>query len=103
MAVMKFGGTSIGTAAAMKRAMEIVAAEGNKSVPVVVLSACSGITNKLIRIAEEAGGSRLEKAMGLSGEVREHHRGLVDTLINDEARRKSVLERLRHILASLKC
>ena len=101
MAVMKFGGTSIGTATAMKRAMEIVAAEGNKSVPVVVLSACSGITNKLIRIAEEAGGSRLEKAMELSGEVREHHRGLVDTLINDEARRKSVLEKVEAYIGEL--
>lgn len=94
MAVMKFGGTSIGTAHAMKRAMEIVVEENKKEVPVLVLSACSGITNKLIRISEEAGSSRLEKAMELSAEVREHHRSLVDVLIDDEARRNAVLEKV---------
>ena len=101
MAVMKFGGTSIGTASAMKRAMEIVAGEKNKDIPLVVLSACSGITNKLIRIAEEAGSSHLEKAMELSCEVREHHRGLVDVLISDETRRRSVLEKVDAYVAEL--
>ncbi|PWW82538.1 lysine-sensitive aspartokinase 3 [Prosthecochloris marina] len=101
MAVMKFGGTSIGTAPAMKRAMEIVAAEKNRDVPLVVLSACSGITNKLIRIAEKAGESCLEEAMALSGEVREHHHDLVDFLINNDTRRKSLLEKVDAYVAEL--
>lgn len=94
MTVMKFGGTSIGSASAMQRAMEIVAKEKNNSIPVVVLSACSGITNKLIRISAEAGDSNLEKAMELSREVKEFHHGLVDVLINDDERRASVLDKV---------
>ena len=98
---MKFGGTSIGTASAMKRAMQIVAGEKEKNVPLVVLSACSGITNRLIQIAEAAGESRLDEAMALSGEVREHHRVLADVLINDEARRKAVVEKVEMYITEL--
>ena len=98
---MKFGGTSIGTASAMKRAMQIVAGEKEKNVPLVVLSACSGITNRLIQIAEAAGESRLDEAMALSGEVREHHRVLADVLISDEARRKAVVEKVEVYITEL--
>ncbi len=98
---MKFGGTSIGTAPSMKRAMDIVAEKQKKNPPVVVLSACSGITNKLIRIAEASGESRLDEAMELSGEVRDHHRSLVDALIQDETRRSSVLEKVESYIGEL--
>ena len=98
---MKFGGTSIGTASAMKRAMFIVAEEKKKNTPLVVLSACSGITNRLIHIAEAAGGSRLEEAMKLSGEVREHHLELVNALISDQALRKSVEEKIEMYIGEL--
>ena len=101
MAVMKFGGTSIGTASAMKRAMLIVAEEKKKKAPLVVLSACSGITNRLIQVAEAAGDSRLAEAMELSGEVREHHRELVDVLINDGERRKAVMEKVETYIGEL--
>lgn len=98
---MKFGGTSIGTASAMKQAMEIVAGEQKRSAPLVVLSACSGITNKLIRLAEAAGEGRLDEAMELAGEVRDHHRELVETLIRDHARRESLMERVEGYVAEL--
>ena len=89
MAVMKFGGTSIGTVAAMERAIDIVMAERVRAVPVVVLSACGGVTNKLIEIAESAGKSDIEKAMALSGEIRAHHLELVEALVHDPSRREA--------------
>ncbi len=98
---MKFGGTSIGTASAMKQAMRIVTEESAKAAPLVVLSACSGITNKLIQIAESAGGSRLEEAMELAGEVRRHHRELVETLIGDAGRKAALMERVEGYVAEL--
>jgi aspartate kinase len=90
MAVMKFGGTSIGTAQAMQQAISIVVREQEKAVPLVVLSACSGITNKLIHIADAAGCSNLDEAMALAGEVRSHHIGLLDELIKSAALKKEL-------------
>ena len=81
MAVMKFGGTSVGTARAMRQAISIVAREEQKGVPLVVLSACSGITNKLVHIADASGRSALDEAMAIAGEVRRFHLDLLDELI----------------------
>jgi len=78
---MKFGGTSIGTAKAMRQAISIVAHQEQESTPLVVLSACSGITNKLLRIADASGNGSLDDALALAGEVRAHHLGLVDELL----------------------
>lgn len=78
---MKFGGTSVGTAKAMRQAISIVAREEQKAVPLVVLSACSGITNKLVHIADASGRSALDEAMALAGEVRSFHLNLLDELI----------------------
>jgi aspartate kinase len=94
MAVMKFGGTSVGTAAAMRQAIAIVAEQRKSSVPLVVLSACSGITNKLIQIADAAGSGRLEEALAKVGEVRQHHLGLVDELIAGEALKAELAEKI---------
>ena len=92
MAVMKFGGTSVGTAKAMQQAISIVVREQEKerSVPLVVLSACSGITNKLVRIADAAGRSHLDEAVALAAEVRSFHLALVDELITSSALKKDV-------------
>ena len=84
MAVMKFGGTSVGTASAMRQAISIVAEQRKSGVPLVVLSACSGITNKLIRIAEAAGAGSLDDALVIIAEVRKHHVDLVRELIESE-------------------
>ena len=81
MAVMKFGGTSVGSARAMQQAISIVAREKERGTPLVVLSACSGITNKLVHIADAAGRSALDEAMQLAGEVRSFHFNLLDELI----------------------
>ncbi len=78
---MKFGGTSVGTAQAMQQAISIVAREEGRGTPLVVLSACSGITNKLVQIAGAAGRSALDEAMTLAGEVRGFHLNLLDELI----------------------
>ncbi len=85
MAVMKFGGTSVGTAKAMQQAISIVAREEQQAAPLVVLSACSGITNKLVHIADAAGRSALQEAMALAKEVRLFHLGLLDELIESAA------------------
>lgn len=49
MKVLKFGGTSVGSAARMQEVAKLVSGEGQK---IVVLSAMSGTTNSLIEISE---------------------------------------------------
>jgi aspartate kinase len=102
MAVMKFGGTSVGTARAMQQAISIVAEERKQGVPLVVLSACSGITNKLIQIAEASGSGRLDEAMARAEEVRSHHLGLIDILISDAAVRQELEARIEAYIHDLK-
>jgi len=72
MIVMKFGGTSVESAAAIERVAGIVKArEGRR--PVVVVSAMGKTTNKLLAIAEAAIQGRREESLRLLGELREFH------------------------------
>jgi aspartate kinase len=78
--VMKFGGTSVGTAERIAQAAELTArsaAEGHRVV--VVTSALSGVTNQLIAAAESAahGDWRPE----VRGQIFERHRAVVDALL----------------------
>lgn len=50
MLVLKFGGTSVGSAARMKEVAKLVTEDGKKKI--VVLSAMSGTTNTLVEIAD---------------------------------------------------
>ncbi|MCX2573355.1 bifunctional aspartate kinase/homoserine dehydrogenase I [Pedobacter sandarakinus] len=54
MKVLKFGGTSVGSAENIKTLLSIVAQEKQQNKPVVVLSAMSGVTNLLTEMAEKA-------------------------------------------------
>jgi aspartate kinase len=101
MAVMKFGGTSVGTAKAMQQAIAIVAGQRRTGAPLVVLSACSGITNKLIQVAEAAGAGRLEDALARVGEVRKHHLDLVAELIRGESLRVELAEKIETYVSHL--
>ncbi len=101
MAVMKFGGTSVGTAQAMQQAITIVAREKENAAPLVVLSACSGITNKLIQIADAAGRSSLDEAMALAADVRRHHLDLAAALVADQARRDELCTKIDKYVSRL--
>src|SRR5262245_7466435 len=72
MIVMKFGGTSVGDGAAMLRATEIVRSRGERR-PVVVVSAMSGVTDRLLDAARLAGEGDLHAALSVVRELRERH------------------------------
>jgi aspartate kinase len=64
--VMKFGGTSVADREAILRLVRIVDAERERATPVVVVSAMSGVTDQLLRLAAEAGrGERGGIAAGI--------------------------------------
>lgn len=76
MIVMKFGGTSIGTAARCIRAAEIIEARMNQD-PLVVVSAHGGVTDLLLKAARTAATG---KTAGLTDGFRQRHQEILDGL-----------------------
>jgi aspartate kinase len=88
MVVMKFGGSSVATAAALRRAVSIVSAEGRPRV--VVVSALGGVTDTLLRLAAQAASRDEAAALGALQELRDRHASLAG-IVGDDADRHALL------------
>jgi len=84
MIVAKFGGTSVGDAAAIERTAAIVRGRLSRH-PVVVVSALAGTTNALLEIAEHASQGQFIVAIRGIEALRERHLGVVDELLGGGA------------------
>ena len=84
MIVMKFGGTSVQDAAAIKRAAEIVAGR-IACEPVVVVSAMARVTEELLRGAQVARERRIDAALASINELRERHVATARELLSQSA------------------
>ena len=72
--VMKFGGTSVEDAVAIKRTASIVAGRHARGLqPVVVVSAMAGVTDQLLAAAAAAGRDERREAITLAASLRERH------------------------------
>lgn len=80
MIVMKFGGTSVESAAAIDRVAKIVKSRLAEK-PVVVVSAMSKFTDQLVAMANAAGAGDRAKALELSLKARERHYQAVSELL----------------------
>ncbi len=80
--VLKFGGTSVKDAEAMRRVVAITERERSK-MPVVVTSACAGVTSQLLECAELAGQAKPEEALAIVAELRTRHLEILDDLCSD--------------------
>ncbi|RYE22704.1 MAG: aspartate kinase, partial [Sphingobacteriaceae bacterium] len=93
MKVLKFGGTSVGSVESIQTLLRIVkneaALSGN---PVVVLSAMSGVTNLLSKMAEKAANSE-DYALYLT-ELETRHFAIIKTLL-DVQRQNPVFTKLK--------
>ncbi|MBS1911270.1 MAG: aspartate kinase [Bacteroidetes bacterium] len=81
--VMKFGGTSVRDAAAMRRVIEIVERERGRR-PVVITSACAGVTDVLLACARACGENRLDDALAFVARLRETHTEIHRDLVPDD-------------------
>ncbi|HBY61696.1 MAG TPA: lysine-sensitive aspartokinase 3 [Solibacterales bacterium] len=72
MIVMKFGGTSVESAAAIKRVAGIVRGRLQRQ-PVVVVSAMGKTTNKLLAMGEAAAAGSLDEAVRQMANLRDYH------------------------------
>ncbi len=94
MVVMKFGGTSVADQAAIERLMGIVARQRERDAaagdtapgPVVVVSALSGVTDRLLGVAAEAGAGDNEGARHNLRDLRARHLSVAE-VVADEALR----------------
>ncbi len=82
MIVVKFGGTSVGDADAIRRSAEIVRGRLDRK-PIVVVSALAGTTNALIAIAEQAARGQLIGAVRNVQALRERHLEEAERLLGD--------------------
>ncbi len=90
LVVMKFGGTSVGDASCIKRVAEIIRAASREINVVVVVSAMSGVTNKLLEAATNAeSGDRTQVGAILEG-LRKQHSAVASTLIRSTTGRKRI-------------
>jgi aspartokinase len=88
--VMKFGGTSVGSAERILAAAELV----SKSVRdghqvVVVTSAMSGVTNGLIDAARAASKGHWDPKLRVA--MFERHKAVADAIVPDRGRREAAL------------
>ncbi|NDQ57409.1 MAG: aspartate kinase [Acidipila sp.] len=98
LCVMKFGGTSVGDASCVARAAQIAARQAAHSSVIVVVSAMSGVTNRLIAAATRAGtGDRQEAAAALQ-DLKQQHDAALAMLISHQDERDKIALLMQEIL-----
>jgi len=100
MIVMKFGGTSVEDAAAIRRVIEIVRRDLSRA-PLVVVSACSGVTNDLVHAAQAVRDGDETRALSILTAVRDRHRKLIDELLEKKDGLLNVVDKLFDDLRNL--
>src|ERR1700686_2085952 len=97
--VMKFGGPSVGDAACIRRSATIVANAAREFSVAVVVSAMSGVTNRLIDAAHHAKCGDRDAGKTLADALRRQHAEALAVLVHDESARAEVQRRIDEILA----
>ena len=88
MKVMKFGGTSVGTAQRMKDVSRLITTDGEAKI--VVLSAMSGTTNSLVEISDYLYKKNPEGANNIINRLEQKYMGHVEELYaSDETRQRT--------------
>jgi len=88
MKVLKFGGTSVGSAASIKNVKSIIS--GIFGQKLIVLSAMSGVTNELVTISTSFKEGDLAAIKIISENLKQKHFDLIDELITSEEISNSV-------------
>lgn len=97
--VMKFGGTSVGDAACIARTAKIIvdAAKGTRCVAVV--SAMSGVTNRLIEAAKLAQAGKAAEAAAILEALEKQHETALVGLIPSDKERPRIRQKLNEVFA----
>jgi aspartate kinase len=97
--VMKFGGTSVGDAQCIARSAKIIANSAKTTRCVAVVSAMSGVTNRLIEAAKTAQTGNAIAATSLMDALRIQHQTALAALVDSVEERDRVMQKIDHVLA----
>jgi bifunctional aspartokinase / homoserine dehydrogenase 1 len=102
MKVLKFGGTSVGTASSIKKVRDIVSQQ--KGDVIVVVSALGGITDLILKAARLAAGGT-KNFHAILQEIKNRHQQVIDQLFNGAGAigyiAEELLEELEQILTGI--
>lgn len=99
--VMKFGGTSVGTAEAMRAVCQIVHdSQADWPQVVVVTSALSGVTDLLLDTALRAASGDLSPLAGAENQLQTQHASIAAARVDDLLRREQVSQDIVHLIRS---
>jgi bifunctional aspartokinase / homoserine dehydrogenase 1 len=100
--VMKFGGTSVGSAEALNQATHIIK-EAREKYPrvIVITSAMSGVTDLLLKSATLAAQGNTTSLVETAAMLQERHFSAADALIHDEALREETKHQINGLVGSL--
>jgi aspartate kinase len=101
MLVMKFGGTSVGDASAIKRLIAIVESRLTQT-PIVVVSAVSQATNILQEVARLASAGDLDTALAQLKKLEQRHLDITEQLITDSSLLRPTLKIIGDYFAQLR-
>jgi|HubBroStandDraft_6_1064221.scaffolds.fasta_scaffold58599_2 aspartokinase/homoserine dehydrogenase 1 len=96
--VMKFGGTSVGDASCIQKVVDIVRAAVSHSDVVVVVSAMSGVTNKLVEAAKQSAAGNRRLVATIFEELRQRHEAAANTLIHSPEMRQSIVLKMTQVM-----
>lgn len=100
--VMKFGGTSVGSAEALTQAARIIK-DAREQFPrvVVITSAMSGVTDLLLKCAMLAAQGNIGPLADAEAVLREKHFAAADRLIDDERSREETKQQIDRLIQTL--
>jgi len=97
--VMKFGGTSVGDATCIRRSAQIVATAASAHPVIAVVSAMSGVTNRLIDAAHQARRGDRDAGKALTETLRKQHVDALGALVGSSQAKAPIQVRIEEILA----
>ena len=99
--MMKFGGTSVGSPAAIGQLVEIIKrhlAQGHQLA--VVVSAMSGVTDLLLETAQAAVSGDRDRYLAINESILDSHLAVISQLIPDSAQQEQIDAEVRELLRS---
>ena len=96
--VMKFGGTSVANASSIEKVADIVHAAARESHVVVVVSAMSGVTNKLVEAATQSEAGNHDVVVAIFAELRKRHESAASALIRSDEKRQHISRRMQELI-----
>ncbi|MCM1310225.1 MAG: aspartate kinase [Bacteroides sp.] len=99
MNVLKFGGTSVGSASRIKDVAQLITA---RSKNIVVLSAMSGTTNTLVEISDYLYKKNVDGAKEVINQLETKYYGVIDELYNSEDSKEYARKEIKAIFNYLR-